>query len=260
MTRRDLLLHARRKCECEGTTLTSGRKWQSVQHRRSQQASGCRGTQFAYPSSPDRLGVHNAGSGAMPTGTPGCFCRKASTSKACSYAASSLSTARWTGRPGLPARPPAARSARPTRRTRRRRRRGRRRRGARQRREWAAREASREAAKGGGVADCESGRPAWLAYTRQPSTHRAYKAAAEVMSVADPEDSGRHEGPPRPRPRGQRRKRHASGLPAMPWTLRPMPTEALRRGEIIAVYMKSCSGLLLLAELYKHGVHSGLDV
>ena len=108
--------------------------------------------------------------------------------------------------------------------------------------------------------DCESGRPAWLAYTRQPSTHRAYKAAAEVMSVADPEDSGRHEGPPRPRPRGQRRKRHASGLPAMPWTLRPMPTEALRRGEIIAVYMKSCSGLLLLAELYKHGVHSGLDV
>jgi hypothetical protein len=147
MTSRDLLLHARRKCECEGTTLTSGLKWQSVQHRRSQQASGCRGTQFAYPSSPDRLGVHNAGSGAMPTGTPGCFCRKASTSKACSYAASSLSTARWTGRPGLPARPPAARSARPTRRTRRRRRRGRRRRGARQRREWAAREASREGGK-----------------------------------------------------------------------------------------------------------------
>ena len=62
-TRRGSLLHARRKCECEGTTLTSGRKWQSVQHRRSQQAPGCRGTQFAYPSSPDRLGVHNAGSG-----------------------------------------------------------------------------------------------------------------------------------------------------------------------------------------------------
>jgi hypothetical protein len=83
----------------------------------------------------------------MSAGTPGCFCRKSSTSKACSYAASSLPTASWTCRPGLPVRPPAARSARATRWLRRRRRRRRRRRGTRRRREWAAREASREGGK-----------------------------------------------------------------------------------------------------------------
>jgi len=89
----------------------------------------------------------------MPTGTPGCFCSKASTSKACSYAASSLPTASRTCRSGLLARRPAARTTRTTRRTRRRTRRWRRRHAARWRREWAVREGGEGGGEGVAIAD-----------------------------------------------------------------------------------------------------------